>query len=111
MLLADAFAAVIAIYSSAHGVAATRIGVERDRPARGTGAEEMSECPCVSWIQQQPVPSKVLIFKCSACKTDYTLYPNGQIAYETTTNAVTYALAGEREPESGAQDTDEKRKV
>jgi len=28
------------------------------------------------------IPTKVIILKCSKCKTDYTLYPNGQIIYE-----------------------------
>jgi hypothetical protein len=40
-------------------------------------------CNCEAWIQNQPVPGKVLIFKCSVCRTSYTLYPNGEIAFET----------------------------
>lgn len=42
----------------------------------------MDECACVAWIQGLPVPGKVIILKCSVCRTDYTLYPNGTIAFE-----------------------------
>ena len=42
----------------------------------------MSKCSCEKWIQGLPIPGKVIIFKCSICRTAYTLYPNGQIAFE-----------------------------
>jgi hypothetical protein len=43
----------------------------------------MSDCSCQAWIQELPVPEKVIILKCSVCGTSYTLYPNGEIEYET----------------------------
>lgn len=40
------------------------------------------KCDCETWIQELPIPSKVIILKCSRCATLYTLFPNGQITYE-----------------------------
>lgn len=40
------------------------------------------ECPCEEWISNLPIPSKVIGFICSLCKTQYTLFPNGEIMYE-----------------------------
>jgi hypothetical protein len=45
--------------------------------------QQMDNCVCKAWIQSQPIPGKVIILKCSKCETEYMLYPNGQIAYET----------------------------
>jgi hypothetical protein len=42
----------------------------------------MPKCDCESWIQQLPIPGKIIILRCSKCHTDYTLFPNGQIQYE-----------------------------
>jgi hypothetical protein len=42
----------------------------------------MSVCPCEEWIKSQPIPGKVIGFVCQQCRTTYTLYPNGEIAYE-----------------------------
>ncbi len=42
----------------------------------------MSNCACGDWIQSLPIPEKILIFKCSVCGTEYTLFPNGQIQFE-----------------------------
>lgn len=42
---------------------------------------DMANCVCKPWIQAQPIPGKVIILKCAKCETEYTLYPNGQIAY------------------------------
>lgn len=44
---------------------------------------------CSKWIQTVPVPGKVIILKCTRCATSYTLFPNGQIAYEMPANATT----------------------
>ena len=40
-------------------------------------------CRCVSWIQALDVPGKIIVLKCSLCGTEYTLYPDGTIAYES----------------------------
>lgn len=39
-------------------------------------------CDCITWIRELPIPTKIIILKCRGCKVEYTLYPNGQIAYE-----------------------------
>jgi hypothetical protein len=41
----------------------------------------VSVCPCEEWIKSQPIPGKVIGFVCQQCRTEYTLYPNGEIAY------------------------------
>jgi hypothetical protein len=41
------------------------------------------DCSCVRWIRGLDIPGKVIILKCSICKTEYTLWPNGQIQFET----------------------------
>jgi hypothetical protein len=42
-------------------------------------------CSCEAWVREQPIPGKIIVLKCSSCRTEYTLYPNGQIAYEQRT--------------------------
>jgi hypothetical protein len=41
-------------------------------------------CGCSVWIRGLAIPTKIIIFKCSQCGTSYTLYPNGQIQFETS---------------------------
>lgn len=48
----------------------------------------MPECSCVEWIKSLPVPEKVIGFRCSICNTEYTLYPNGEIAYSQVLGGV-----------------------
>jgi len=38
---------------------------------------------CARWIRSLDVPGKVIVLICSVCRTEYTLYPNGEIAYNT----------------------------
>ena len=45
-------------------------------------------CHCEEWIKSLPIPEKVIIFKCSGCGTEYTLYPNGEIAFAQITGGL-----------------------
>ena len=40
-------------------------------------------CDCEKFVQKVDIPGKVIILVCKSCKTQYTFYPNGEIAYET----------------------------
>ena len=54
-----------------------------DKPTDDLLAEDVG-CPdCITWIKNRPVPEKVIILRCTQCSTEYMLYPNGQIGYET----------------------------
>ena len=47
------------------------------------------ECDCVSFVRNSGIPTKVIVLKCRNCKTEYVLYPNGQIEYNLSSAAVT----------------------
>lgn len=57
--------------------------------AHSEAAEGLWLCPCSEWVRSQPVPGKVIGFRCERCKTSYTLFPNGEIMYEQQISNVT----------------------
>lgn len=42
------------------------------------------KCDCATWMREQPIPNKIIIFKCTHCETNYTLFPDGTIEFEAT---------------------------
>lgn len=44
---------------------------------------------CERWIENSHIPNKVIILRCSTCRTTYTLFPNGQIASESRKDNLT----------------------
>ena len=46
------------------------------------------KCDCVSLVRNSEIPTKIIVLKCSLCKAEYVLYPNGQIEYNLSAVSV-----------------------